>query len=210
MAPAGAVTFGDVTGRSLDLIPEDVRSRYEVREWRNATSVLVGAHPQEWNELLDVLRSFRLRKSSIIVGGGGKSKVPGELDGRLYALGWKEKGFDTKITVDEAVYESPTHKVDCFKGKVAVEIEWNNKTEFYDRDLNNFRLLFELRVVDVGVIVTRQDELDGLFKELGIWPKYGTTSTVMRKLIPKLEGGGGGGCPVLVFGIGRNLYLEDV
>lgn len=93
---------------------------------------------------------------------------------------------------------------------MAVEIEWNNKTEFYDRDLNNFRLLFELRVVDVGVIVTRQDELDGLFKELGIWLKYGTTSTVMRKLIPKLEGGGGGGCPVLVFGIGRAVYLADV
>jgi hypothetical protein len=30
----------------------------------------------------------------------------------------------------------------------------------------------------------------------------------MSKLLPKLEGGGGGGCPVLVFGIRRSLYIE--
>ena len=45
---------------------------------------------------------------------------------------------------------------------MALEIEWNNKDPFYDRDLNNFRLLFELRVVSVGVIVTRCASLDRL------------------------------------------------
>ena len=45
-----------------------------------------------------------------------------------------------KITVDERSYESPTHEVDCFKNRVALEIEWNNKDPFFDRDLNNFRL----------------------------------------------------------------------
>ena len=38
-------------------------------------------------------------------------------------------------------------------------MEWNNKTEFYDRDLNNFRLLWEMRVLPVGVIITRLYEL---------------------------------------------------
>jgi hypothetical protein len=32
---------------------------------------------------------------------------------------------------------------------------------------------------------------------------------VMKKLLPRIEGGGGGGCPVLVFGITRNLYVEE-
>jgi hypothetical protein len=59
-----------------------------------------------------------------------------------------------------------THGVDCFKGKVALELEWNNKTEIYDRDLNNFRLLFDLRVADVGLIITRCDELQGVFKKV--------------------------------------------
>ena len=43
--------------------------------------------------------------------------------------------------------ESPTHRIDCFKNHVALEIEWNNKDPFYDRDLNNFRLLFDLRAI---------------------------------------------------------------
>jgi hypothetical protein len=30
----------------------------------------------------------------------------------------------------------PTHKVDNYKAGVAIEVEWNNKTEFYDRDSN--------------------------------------------------------------------------
>jgi hypothetical protein len=31
----------------------------------------------------------------------------------------------------------------------------------------------------------------------------------MRKLLPKVEGGGAGGCPLLVFGISAKLYVED-
>ncbi len=32
----------------------------------------------------------------------------------------------------------------------------------------------------------------------------------MQKLIPRIEGGGGGGCPILVFGISPKLYVEDM
>lgn len=31
----------------------------------------------------------------------------------------------------------------------------------------------------------------------------------MGKLLPKIDGGGAGGCPVLVFGISPALYVED-
>ena len=61
--------------------------------------------------------------------------------------GWQEKAFDTKIVVDTNEIASPTHKVDCYKNNVAVEIEWSNKDPFFDRDLNNFRLLFDLRAI---------------------------------------------------------------
>ncbi|MGH7006603.1 MAG: BglII/BstYI family type II restriction endonuclease, partial [Alphaproteobacteria bacterium] len=37
---------------------------------------------------------------------------------------------------------------------------------------------------------------------------YGASTTHMSKLLPRLEGGGGGGCPVVVFGIGRANYVE--
>ena len=31
----------------------------------------------------------------------------------------------------------------------------------------------------------------------------------MNKLKPRIEGGGGGGCPLLVFGITKKLYEEN-
>jgi hypothetical protein len=92
---------------------------------------------------------------------------------------------------------------------VALEIEWNNKDPFYDRDLNNFRLLFDLRAISAGVIITRCDDLQDIFNDLGRGPSYGASTTHMRKLLPKIEGGSGGGCPVLVFGITKHLYEED-
>lgn len=39
--------------------------------------------------------------------------------------------------------------------------------------------------------------------------KFGTSTTWMNKLLPRINGGGGGGCPILVFGIGESVYRED-
>jgi hypothetical protein len=194
---------------SLHLVPSDVTARYDVHEWRNACAVLSSAFPGEWADVLEVLRGFTLRHSHIVAGGGGRSQVSAALDGHFYALGWQERNFDTRIVVDAVERQSPTHKVDCFKNGVGVEIEWNNKDPFYDRDLNNFRLLFELRALDVGVLITRSEELQSLFRDLGVYAKYGASTTHMSKLLPRLEGGSGGGCPILVFGIRRSLYDAD-
>ncbi len=191
---------------TLHLLPDDVIGLYECHEWRNATAVLRSAHPAEFEDVVAMLREFRLRRSWIANPGGNRSKVSAWVDGFLGGRGWVETGFQTAILVDEQRRDSPTHKVDCFKGSVGLEVEWNNKDPFYDRDLNNFRLLFELRVVEVGIIFTRTDELQRLFIELGRGPSYGMSTTHMSKLLPRLEGGAGGGCPILVFGISRSLY----
>lgn len=188
----------------MQFIPDDITQLYEVYEWRNASVILGGRHEAEFADILAALRAFRLKHSYVVNPGGGRSEVPIFLDGQLAARGWKKRRFKTQITVDDQTYASPTHEVDMFKGKVAVEVEWNNKTEFYERDLNNFRLLFDLRVIDVGVIITRSDELR---TGGGIWKKYGASSTNVGKLTPRLEGGGGGGCPVLVFAITKKLYV---
>jgi len=190
------------------LIPADIMSLYEVHEWRNASAVLKEAHPGEWDDLLAVLREFELHRSEILEGGGGRSKISRRLDAPFYQRGWEEKRFHTSIVVDGVEHESPTHKVDCFKNGVGIEVEWNNKDPFYDRDLNNFRLLFELRTLDVGVVITRCDELQAIFDELGKGSSYGPSTTHMSKLLPRLEGGSGGGCPVVVFGITRKLYRD--
>ena len=120
--------------------------------------------------------------------------------------GWREESFDIKIEVDGRPIPIPTHGIDNFKNRVGVEVEWNNKTEFYDRDLNNFRLLKDLRVLSVGVIVTRLSELQALFNQLGKGTSYGASTTHWDKLMPKVYGGGAGCCPLLLVGLGMNCY----
>lgn len=191
-------------------VPPDLLDLYEVYEWRNGLAVLAAACPDEWNDIVEVLRDFRLRHTEIATPGGRKSLIADRIDGAFKQRGWKEKRFDTRIVVDGVEHKSPTHEVDVLKNRVALEVEWNNKDPFYDRDLNNFRLLFDLRVIDAGVIITRCSELQTLFVEVGRdKSSYGASTTHMDKLVPRLEGGGGGGCPVVVFGIRRAAYVDD-
>ncbi|MGQ0541391.1 MAG: BglII/BstYI family type II restriction endonuclease [Blastocatellia bacterium] len=186
-----------------------LRENFEIHEWRHATAILERDFPAEYNEICSVLTRFQLHKHYIDTGGGRKSPVSGWIDSEFYKFGWREKKFDTKITVDERDRESPTHSVDCFKNGIALEIEWNNKDPFFDRDLNNFRLLFDLHVISVGVIVTRCDGLQNIFNSLGRGSSFGASTTHMSKLLPRIQGGGGGGCPLLVFGISEGLYVDS-
>jgi hypothetical protein len=191
-------------------IPSALHELYEIHEWRHASAVLVKDFPEEWSDIVSVLTSFRLPKSRVAIPGGSKSLIAASIDGPLNERGWRERKFATAIRVDDSTVESPTHKVDCYKNKVGLEIEWNNKDPFFDRDLNNFRLLFELRTMSVGVIVTRCDELQQIFNRLGRGKSYGNSTTHMSKLLPRLNGGGGGGCPVLVFGMRDTLFVDDI
>jgi len=190
-------------------LPKFVRENYYCGEWYHASAVMVGDHPNEWRDLMDALTSFRLKKSHIDKGGGRKTKLADDFDAVFEKRGWEETAFDTRVTVDETEFATPTHKIDQFKNGVGIELEWNNKTEFYDRDLNNFRLLHSLRVVSVGIIVTRSYELEEIFKSLGRKGSYGPSTTILPKLVKKIEGGGAGGCPILTFGIKPSLYREN-
>jgi hypothetical protein len=191
-------------------VPDDIQRLYEVHEWRNGLAVLTAACPKEWADIQCALREFRLYATEIIRKGGNRSRIAIRIDSLLAARGWRKREFDTKVVVDDHERVSPTHEIDMFKGGVAFETEWNNKDPFYDRDLNNFRLLFDLRVIQVGVIVTRCDELQALAVELGRdRQSYGASTTHMSKLLPRLEGGGGGGCPVVVLGIRRTAFVDD-
>lgn len=193
----------------VELLPKFIREHYEVREWKHACAILRQDFPNEWRDVCEVFTAFRLMRSWVSVGGGRKSKVSESIDSALYTRGWIEKKFDTELLVDGARSESPTHQIDCFKNRVALEIEWNNKDPFFDRDLNNFRLLFDLRAVSVGIIITRCDDLQVIFDQLGRGSSFGSSTTHMSKLLPRISGGGGGGCPILVLGISRLLYEED-
>lgn len=193
----------------IELIPKHLRKLYEVYEWKHACAILAQDFQNEWNDIIQLLDQFRLCKSWIDSAGGSKTKLSKAIDGFLFAKGWEEKQFATSMKVDDTYTESPTHKVDCYKNRVALEIEWNNKDPFFDRDLNNFRLLFDLRAISVGVIITRCDNLQEIFNKLGRGKSYGASTTHMSKLLPRIKGGSGAGCPILVIGLTQKLYKEN-
>lgn len=195
---------------SIKVLPDYVTDNYEIREYKHALSILRYDFPEEFNDIMEILQMFKLKKSAILAPGGAKSEISGFLDSQFYKKKWDEKMFETKIVIDDEVYETPTHKVDCYKNRIALDIEWNNKTEFYDRDLNNYRLLHDRGAISLAVMIVRSSSLDSVFKELGKYPSYGASTTHMDKLIPRIEGGSGGGCPIVVFGITERLYDEDI
>jgi hypothetical protein len=162
--------------------------------------------PEEWADLIAVLRDFRLRRSDVQAKGGNKSPISRAIDGLFEGRTWIEHSFEISVTADGVQTLAPTHKVDYYKNRIAIETEWNNKDPFFDRDLTTFRLLFELNVVSVGIIITRADELQELFNQLGKTTAAGMSTTHMSKLIPKMRNRASGGCPVLAFGITMQKY----
>jgi hypothetical protein len=186
-----------------------ISSIFDIHEFGNASAILKYDHPNEYNDILSSLNNFSLNKSHLIVSGGGRSKIPPMIEDPLIENEWAEKNFNINISLDGEQRKIETHKIDCFKNKIGFEVEWNNKTEFYDRDLNNFRVLHSLGALNVGIIVTRSDELDDLFKDLGIYAKYGPSTTILSKLLFKVSSGALGGCPLIVFGIKKNSYKSN-
>jgi hypothetical protein len=189
-----------------NLIPAEIREKFEVAERHHACAILKSDFPTEWKDLLAALEDFKLTRTQIMTPGGGKSPIAKGINGFFYKRGWAEKIFNIHVQVDDTETLSPTHHVDYYKNRVAIETEWNNKTPFFDRDLTTFRLLFDLNVLSVGVIITRADELQDVFDELGRGSSFGQSTTIFSKLIPKLDNRASGGCPVLAFGMTKRTY----
>lgn len=108
------------------IVPADIAARYEVHEWRNGLAILAAMHPDEWANIVEVLRGFTLLKSNVLKPGDSKGLISSKLDSHFTKLGWAEKKFETKIVVDTQEHVAPTHKLDCYKSRVALEVEWNN------------------------------------------------------------------------------------
>ena len=170
------------------------------------------------------LENFTLNKSDITAKGrGDKSVMSKKFDSLLLKNGWIETNFDLTLNVQKnkvqgrrsipygkiEKIEFPTHSIDAFRNKIGVEVEWNNKTEFYDRDLGNFRLLNELKILDVGIIITRCDSLQQIFNKLGKGVSYGSSTTILSKCVNKADSGRAGACPLMLFGISNKLYRDE-
>lgn len=193
----------------LELIPDAVSTRFEIKETHHASAILHTDFPREWEDLVEILAQFQLLRSHIMTPGGRKSPISLSIDSFFYERAWSEHNFDIEVKADGVTTLAPTHHVDYFRNRIAIETEWNNKDPFFDRDLTTFRLLFDLNVLSVGIIITRASELQAIFDRLGRGKSYGQSTTHMGKLVPKLSNRASGGCPILAFGIRATAYVED-
>lgn len=189
-------------------IPDDIQELYETHDYRHAAAILACEFPEEGEEVYQVLRSFRLRQEQIKKAGGNESEIPKEFSKFLRPLGWTESRLKAKLIVDDVEVTSDTHNIDYLKNRGAFDLEWSSKDQTFDRDLYAFRAFFDYNRISLGILVTRSQELDPHFKSMGVYQKYGASTTHIGKLLPRLKAGRSGGCPVLVFGITSRLLLK--
>ena len=74
-----------------------ILENYEIEERRHALAILAQDFPEEFEDIQDTLRRFRLPRSEILTPGGRKSNIAGWLDSQLSAKGWQEKKFTTQM-----------------------------------------------------------------------------------------------------------------
>ena len=136
----------------------------------HASAILSVDFPDAVAELERVLLGVTIPVAEIIGSGGGETKGTQRLRRALAEAGWAKANFVIEKTINGVRKESQSHEVDHVRsfahGLVALEIEWNNKDPFFDRDLENFKRLHAEGAISVGVIVTRgsslQDEMTAI------------------------------------------------
>lgn len=211
-------------------IAQDIQHQYEFFDYGHALEILHGSFPEEWEEIQEALRQLKLTIDDISKAGGNESPIPKKFDDVLYPFGWREIRISGDLVVkkyprqttqrrgrfSEEPFEVETvkgyidgHNIDFLKNKVAFDLEWNSKDQTFDRDLLAMRTYFDCGLIDVGVIVTRAEELNEIFKDLGLMAKYGASTTWMGKLLYRLDSRRNGGCPILAVGIRKGCVKRD-
>jgi len=139
---------------------EALRARgFEIEFHSHALSILSVDFPGALAEIESVLVRTSVSITEIVGSGGGEAAGTQRMRRALADQGWIKKNFVIRKIVDEVERESISHQIDHVKtfenGTLALELEWNNKDPFFDRDLENFKRLHAESAISVGIIVTR-------------------------------------------------------
>jgi len=210
-----------------DHIEDDLLEKFDFYNYNNAVEVLAYAYPNQWWELCDCLRKLSISIDDLKEAGGNETNIPKKFDDVLYPYGWREirmtgdlhlkfyprrasqRGRFENEPYEERIIEGyiDGHNIDFIKDGVAFDLEWNSKDQTFDRDIMAMRSFYECGIIGAGVIVTRSEELNDVFKvtidETGkpIMRKYGASTTWIGKLTPRLDSRRNGGCPILAIAI---------
>jgi len=136
---------------------------FQVEFHSHAEAILGVDFPDAAAELETALIDTTIPIEEIIAGGGGESKGTQRLRKTLTKLNWPKVKFTVEKIINGEKRESVSHEIDHVRTfhadsgttRIALEIEWNNKDPFYDRDLENFKRLHADGAISIGIIVTR-------------------------------------------------------
>jgi hypothetical protein len=145
-------------------------SGFQIEFHSHAKAILTQDFPEALSELHDALSALTIPIEEIIAGGGGEAKGTQRLRKDLAGRKWPKTEFVVRKTINGKEREAISHEIDHVRtfdtGLVALEIEWNNKDPFFDRDLENFKRLHADGAISVGIIVTRGRTLQDNMREL--------------------------------------------
>ncbi len=136
----------------------------------HAQAIVSGDFPEVAAQIEEVLLASAIPIEEIIGSGGGETKGTQRLRNALKKKGWTKHNFKVQRIIDGVEREAQSHEVDhvltfdC--GTVALEIEWNNKDPFFDRDLENFKRLHADGAISLGIIITRGASLQDSMRSL--------------------------------------------
>ena len=190
--------------------------------------------PSEWNDIVEVLSTYRLDPKSWLVAGGNRGDIAEQIDDQFHKRGWRETRLDlsthgllfskegVKVGELEPIYQQG-YLVDNFKNRIVLDVEWNAKDGNLDRDLASYRSWFDAGVISAGVIITK-DRLSLLKLARRLWADYNktlpetervkklpvdlTTSTVTAfdKAEMRVSRGVMGSCPVLIVAANEDTW----
>ena len=197
--------------------------------------ILSQSYTEEWNDIKNCLSRLKIFVDDIKKSGGNETPIPKKFDDILYPAGWREirisgdlilklyprqvaqrRGKFSSEPFDKKIIEGyiDGHNIDFVKNKVAFDLEWNSKDQTFDRDLLAMRTYFDCGIIDVGIIITRAQELNDIFNSVNdssgnkLIKKYGASTTWMGKLEPRLKSRRNGGCPILAIGIKKACIVD--
>ena len=151
---------------------------FDVMVRNHAEALLSVDFPSETEDLIEAVSEITLDPAELVASGGGEAQSTQRLRNRLHDAGWTKHNFHIETTVDGVPKgDGTSHEIDHVKfseaGTLALEIEWNNKDPFFDRDLENFQRLHAQSVISAGMIITRGRSLqDSLRSQIDGFLRY--------------------------------------
>lgn len=214
---------------------KELLEKFEFFNYNHALEIITQAFPEEWADIVDCLKKLDITTNDLRQAGGNETNIPKKFDDVLYPKGWREirisgdlhikffprraeqRGRFSDVADDEKTIFNyiDGHNIDFIKGRVAFDLEWNSKDQTFDRDLLAMRTYYDCDIISAGIIITRAEELNDVFKTVyipgsqkPIMQKYGASTTWMGKLTYRLDSRRNGGCPILAVGIKKKCIFD--